>query len=112
MKVTLGCLGVLVAVFLLFVGVLFIAFRPGQMCENHLIQEDFSPNKELKTMIFSVDCVATTDFSTQISIVNSDYELEKSDKGNVFIADSDHGNANADGEIIQLKTKWIDDETL
>lgn len=112
LKVTLGCLGALVTVLLLFVVALFFIFRPDQMCENRLIQEDFSPNKKLKTMTFSVDCGATTGFSTQISIVNSDYELEKSDKGNIFIADSDHGKANSNGEIIQLKAKWIDNETL
>ena len=63
-------------------------------------------------MIFSVGCGATTGFSTQISIVGSDYKLKKSDKGNVFIADDDHGKANTNGEIIEVKTKWIDNKTL
>jgi hypothetical protein len=112
LKIIFGCFGILAIILVLFVGLLFFIFRFLQICDNQLIEEVLSPNKELKTMIFSVGCGATTGFSTQISIVGSDYKLKKSDKGNVFIADDDHGKANTNGEIIEVKTKWIDNKTL
>ena len=107
----IGCIGISV-ILLIFIGALYFIFSPDEMCGNHLLKTEISPNKELKALIFSADCGATTDFSTQISIVKASYILEKSDNGNIFSADSDHGLAEMDGEILKLNVKWIDDENI
>ncbi len=111
-KTILSGLGILILFFVLLIGVIFLIFRPDEMCGNKLIETSYSPNKELKILIFSVDCGATTGFSTQMSLVDSDYELDKNDNGNIFVADSNHGKANTNGELIQLKIKWIDNENV
>jgi Family of unknown function (DUF5412) len=108
----LGCFGFLILFVGIFVGMLFMVFSPDEMCGNHLVQQSLSPNKNLKVIIFSVDCGATTGFSTQISVVNSDYILEKNEKGNVFIADDDHGKSKTNGEIIDLNVKWVDNDNI
>ncbi|MEJ6473976.1 hypothetical protein [Pseudoalteromonas piscicida] len=53
------------------------------MCGNYFHSESFSPNGELKAVIFQRDCGATTGFSTQISILDVDDKLEN-EMGNVF----------------------------
>ena len=74
--------------------------------------EIYSPNKEQKAVVFEYDCGATTDFATHISILDGDEILEKTDSGNLFIADSNHGEANMKGEIIDIKVNWKNNDTL
>lgn len=59
-------------------------------CENKIISTYPSPKGDYKAIIFSRDCGATTDFNTQISILDKGEELAD-DGGNTFIADTDHG---------------------
>jgi hypothetical protein len=61
---------------------LFIYFA-GEMCENQIYKEYLSPDKSLKAVVFQRDCGATTGFSTQISILNSDENLDNKN-GNIF----------------------------
>lgn len=108
LKIILGCLGLLVIGIGLFVGILFVVFRPDLMCGNHFIESKL----KLECLVFSVDCGAASDYSTHISIVKSNYILVKNEKGNVFVADSDHGNAEMNGKIIKLQIEWIDDKNI
>ena len=62
------------------------------MCGNDIITESLSPDKELKAVVFRRDCGATTGFSTQVSILGVEEQLEN-ENGNVFTADADHGAA-------------------
>lgn len=84
------------------------------MCGTKLAESKLSPNGKLKILVFSVNCGATSDFSTQISLVDSDYILKNDDAGNIFSADSDHGKAkmNEGREIIELKTNWINNNSI
>ena len=81
-------------------------------CGNKKYLEIYSPNKEQKAVVFEYDCGATTDFATHISILDGDEILEKKDSGNLFIADSNHGEANMNGEIIDIKVNWKNNNTL
>ena len=53
-----------------------------------------SPDGKIEAVIFERDCGATTDFTTQISIVPKGASL-RNEAGNAFIADSNHGAAPA-----------------
>ena len=52
------------------------------MCGNDIYSETLSPDGELKAVIFQRDCGATTGFSTQVSILDTDETLEN-DGGNI-----------------------------
>ncbi len=62
------------------------------ICSNKIVNTLFSSNKEYKAVVFRRDFGATTGFSTEISIIKSDQKLENNG-GNIFIADTDSGNA-------------------
>ena len=111
-KTFFGCSVVIITIIILFIGTLILMFKPYEMCGNHLIESKYSPNKEFKVLVFSRDCGATTNYSTQISILNSNDNLEKNDTGNIFVADYNNGKANMIGEIIYVKTKWLNNENL
>lgn len=76
---------------ILFVGVplaiagLFIYATTG-MCGNQVYDEVLSSNRKHKAVLFQRDCGATTGVSTQISIIDSDDELEN-ESGTIYIID-------------------------
>lgn len=112
LKLTLSVFGVIIIIFGIFVGIIFSSFGTDAMCGTKLIESKLSPNDKLKILIFSVNCGAVSDFSTQISLVKSDYNLQNEDSGNIFSADSDHGKSKMNGEVIELKTKWINNNYI
>jgi len=60
-------------------------------CGNDVIARSPSPNGHRNAVLFDRDCGATTEFSTQVSIVNPGEG--PSGAGNAFRADDDHGVA-------------------
>lgn len=112
-KIILSIIGIAIIGIVIYFVIALNSFASG-MCGSKLEESKLSPNGELKILIFSLNCGAISDFSTQISIVESNYKLQNDDAGNVFSADSDHGIAkmNESKEIIELKTKWLNDKTL
>lgn len=64
------------------------------MCRNEVISESPSPDGTKRLVVFQRDCGATTDFSTQVSVLPASAPLPNA-KGNVFISDTDHGVAPA-----------------
>ena len=50
----------------------------------------FLPEKQLKKQVMAIE----------------------TDSGNLFIADSNHGEANMNGEIIDIKVNWKNNDTL
>ncbi|MFC4687100.1 DUF5412 family protein [Epilithonimonas pallida] len=113
LKIILAIFGIGIIGIIIFFIVAFNSFA-SDMCGTKLVESKVSPNGKLKILVFSVNCGAISDFSTQISIVDSDYILKNDDVGNIFSADSDHGKAkmNKDREIIELKTRWINNNSL
>jgi hypothetical protein len=89
-KILLG----IVIVVVLLVGYLFYGFYKfsSGMCENEIVSEIPNPDKTLKVVIFQRSCGATTDFSTQISVLPLSKSLPDDD-GNIFVADTNHGRA-------------------
>jgi hypothetical protein len=63
------------------------------LCGNQEISRIPSPDGKIEAVIFERDC-ATTDFSTQISILPKGSSVH-SGVGNAFIGDSNHGAAPA-----------------
>lgn len=77
-------LPVAVIVVVIFVG---ISSLFTDLCGNRIDTQIVSPDKELKAVVFTRDCGATTSYSTQISVLNSGDTLPN-EAGNVFIIDS------------------------
>jgi len=111
LKIILSIFGIGILGVVIFFVVVLNSFA-SDMCGTQLAESKLSPNGKLKILIFSVNCGAISDFSTQISIVESDYQLQNNDAGNIFSADSDHGIARMNGEIIELNTKWINNNLI
>jgi hypothetical protein len=59
-------------------------------CGNRILSEIPAQVGSKRAVVFERDCGATTDFNTQVSILNAN-ESAPREAGNVFIADSDHG---------------------
>lgn len=60
-------------------------------CKNTEAARSLSPDGQHIAVLFQRDCGATTDFTTQISIIGSSDPLSGS--GNAFVADDNHGTA-------------------
>ena len=71
-----------------------------------MVAEYMSPDGRTKLVVFQRDCGATTDFSTQASLVTPDAKLPGSG-GNLFSADTDHGLApEGPGGGPELRVRW------
>jgi hypothetical protein len=70
-------------------------------CTNEIKSEVESPDHQLKAVIFSRDCGATTDVSMQVSVISKNDTLPN-EAGNVFIEDSGHGAA----RTMLVSAKW------
>ena len=69
-------------------------------CGNEVLARQSSPAGAYQAIVFERDCGATTDFSTQVSILPSDVSfLERpsfwsaTEQGNALAIDADHGAA-------------------
>jgi hypothetical protein len=70
-----------------------------------------SPDGRRDAVMFQRDCGATTGFSTQVSVLDTDEQLSGS--GNVFRADDDHGAARAgDWGGSWAEMKWLSPDHL
>jgi hypothetical protein len=98
--------------FLLVIGAvtLFVSRLP-DLCANTVLIEYPSPSGQLKAVIFDRDCGATTDFSTQVSMLPASSSLEN-EGGNIFSADTDHRQApswkNGGPEV---RFRWVSDKS-
>lgn len=77
----LGFLGVLAAI---FTGALHFALS--DMCRNTVISSTVSPDGNWNAVLFERNCGTTTDYSTQISLLNRDKTLGD-ETGNLFISE-------------------------
>jgi len=55
------------------------------LCGNEIFEEALAPDGKFKAVVFQRDCGATTDFSTQISVIPSDEALPN-EAGNISVA--------------------------
>jgi hypothetical protein len=80
-------------------------------CANRVLRDIPSPDERRHAVLFERDCGATTDFSTQVSILTRG--RAESGGGNVFVADTDHGKAPSGpsgGPIVSVR--WLDARTV
>jgi hypothetical protein len=77
-------------------------------CGNAVLSEEYSPNREFRAVVFERDCGATTGFSTQVSVLTANGQfltqpswLHSTQPGNVFVADTDHGNVRSGLAAVQ-----------
>jgi hypothetical protein len=81
-------------------------------CANEMLEAVKSPDGNLQAVIFRRDCGATTDYSTQVSIISANTKLPNK-SGNVFVADTDHGKApEQEGGGPKVKAEWLDNKSL
>jgi hypothetical protein len=71
-------------ILLLLFGVGYFLFS--DMCANTIVNASTSPNGKWKVVLFERNCGATTGFSSQISLIKADAELNN-EAGNIYIAD-------------------------
>jgi len=89
-----------------------IYFMSSNLCTNNIIQEYPSPNGKYKIVLFERDCGATTDFSSQVSLLKTNDNL-KNEGGNLFVCDCDHGKApRAKWGGPEIRIHWINQDTL
>jgi len=107
-KLMTWIIGISILIFILAAGGfwLFLNSIP-DLCGNQVIEKIEINNTELNAVIFQRDCDATTGFSTQVSLINKNETLPN-ESGNIFIADTDHGNApRGEGGGPEVKVKSI-----
>ncbi len=106
-KWTFIILGVLVVV---AIGGLYYLFS--SMCANQVLSETTSPDGKYKAIVFERDCGASTDFSTQVSIIPSHSSIGNT-SGNLFSVDSNHGASTpGPGGGPDVKVYWRSPEEL
>jgi len=90
------------------VPVLFLALvlylSADDLCGNGIHAEVHSPDHRYKAIVFQRDCGATTGFSSQISILKIDAELQN-ENGNILVI-SGHPDAHA------LQLTWLSNTEL
>jgi len=80
-------------------------------CGNTVLADVPSPDRRRHVAVFTRDCGATTDFSTQVSVLRTGRTLRGG--GNVFVADADHGRAvTASGRGPWVAVRWLDAHTI
>ena len=109
-KILIGIIGILIIGIITYIGI--IAYSFSDMCGNKIVETKISPNQSYKIIVFERNCGATTDFSTQISILKNNQTLEN-ESGNIFSGDSDHGKAklNKNG-LIDIKAEWLNNSVI
>jgi len=64
----------------------FRYYALSDLCANTLITSSLSPDGKWSVVFFERNCGATTGFSSQVSLIQADEELEN-DAGNIYIAE-------------------------
>lgn len=82
----------------------------GDLCGNTVLTTIPSPDARYVAIVFTRDCGATTDFSTQLSVLSASRgspAVRASDSGNALIIDANHGAAPAgQGGGPELRAVW------
>jgi len=77
---------------------------------NTLLKEKDNPRISDKAIVFIHGGNATTDNSIHILLTGYEHDLNDKDRGNIFVADSDHGKIVIDSSTIDLS--WQSDDSL
>jgi len=88
---TIGGIGLLICTVLFWSFILNTI--GGSLCSTQIIDSATSPDGSQKAVVFTVDCGATTDWTTHASVVASYKVISDKDRGNALRIDSNHGQA-------------------
>ena len=81
-------------------------------CDNGSLKEFKSQSGKWKVVVFERSCGATTDFSTQVSVLPTDSSLPRK-PGNALIIDSNHGAVAVDRNgLIDVRVTFTSDASL
>ena len=78
--------------------------------ENEILRESCDLQDKRKATLFLNPGNATLDNSIHLSVIDCKDQLETTEPGNVFVADSDHGKAKIDDTCVSFK--WVSTDTL
>lgn len=92
-------------------GAWFLKAHFSDLCANDQTQVVYSPNKNLKVIVFTRDCGATTGFSTHVSLLKSSQNLEN-EGGNLFAADFDRTQQKSAAPSPQVSLRWLSNTQL
>lgn len=81
------------------------------MCAKTVELEVLSPSKDKKAVLYNFDCVATTDFTTQVSVLDASKEVPIS-PGNVFTAFPSRGIKRGSWGGPYAEIEWASSSTL
>lgn len=112
-KVVLGLLTVAIVTIGSCVALLDYWFS--DMCAATIIDQVASTNGKLKAVIFQIDCGATSDFNSQVTIVPGDRDVSGKDAlpRSFFAAERDHGRAPEGKEHgPEVRLNWLSDRSL
>jgi hypothetical protein len=100
----------LVAVLVLFLALILPS--ADDLCGNSVLSEAVAPGGQLKAVVFERNCGATTDFSTQVSLIEANTALPNRG-GNVFGATTDRGRSpSGPGAGPDVKAIWVGPASL
>jgi hypothetical protein len=71
------------------------------LCGNEVLNETPAPGDRNRAIVFERDCGATTDFSTQVSILGKN-QAARNEGGNVFVA----------GSKLSVSVRWTSPDHL
>ena len=111
----LAALIALILVIFLFMNIsLYVVFNilTPSICSAEIVTEDISPNNTYKAITFVKNCGATTPFSTQVAIVDSNEEFYLNIQP-ILTTDTNHGDSPTwEWGGPEIKTEWETDEHL
>jgi len=111
LKQALKVIGAGIVVFAVVVAIALYAIADA-MCQNEVLSDERSPDGKYRVVKFQRDCGATTDFSTQVSVIPAWWYL-RNVSGNLFVADTDHGKApSGAGGGPQVRVEWMSPSML
>lgn len=87
-----------------------IHFLLKDSCGNQIHQSFTSPKNKYKIVVFQRDCGATTNYSTQISLLRKKQSLSNKG-GNIFIGESITAPINNQG-VFYIEVEWINKKTV
>jgi hypothetical protein len=84
------------------------------LCKNDVIETKLSPEGQKKVVIHVRDCGATSDWTTEASLLNATDSISDGDTGNILRINSDQGKASpmAPGGWPIISAEWDSSNSL
>ncbi len=98
------------AIFILALALVISCFSLGDDAgQNTFVKESFNSQHNKKAILFLKETAISTD-SYQVTVCNSNHNLDKREVGNTFTVDADDGKTSLDAGSINFS--WLNNDTL